>query len=148
MHILNLLMLCKVKSSLHVEDERPLVLTIPKPFLVPAKPGSTFGFKPNSATSRSTTGVMTSNYKATNASTESSETVPNPEDDSHQAADMDVDIEDFYVDAGDNVGKGSLGTCSFPIFLHAILTYILRWFRCCRQFWQCHWCERRWRPSW
>ena len=84
-------MLCKVKSSLHIEDERPLILTIPKPSLVPMKSGSTFGFKPNSVTSRSTTGVVTSNCKATNASTESSETVPNSEDDSHQAADMDVD---------------------------------------------------------
>ena len=119
-------MLCKVKSSLPVEDEHPLTLTIPKPSLVPAKPGSAFGFKPNSVTSRSTTGVMTSNHKATNASAESSETVPDSEDDSHQAAGMDVDQEEFSVDPSNNVNEGSLGPCSFPIFPHAILTYIPR----------------------
>ncbi|KAF8238987.1 hypothetical protein L208DRAFT_1481265 [Tricholoma matsutake] len=54
------------------------------------------------------TGVMTSNCKATNASTESSETVPNSEDDSHQATDMDVDLEEFSVDPSNNVDKGSL----------------------------------------
>jgi hypothetical protein len=110
-------MLCKVKSSLPVEDELPLTLTILKPFLVPAKPGSAFGFKPNSVTSRSTTGVAMSNRKATNTSAESSETVPDSEDDSYQAAGMDVDQEEFSVDPSNNVDEGSLGPCSFPYFL-------------------------------
>ncbi|KAF8229625.1 hypothetical protein L208DRAFT_1378816 [Tricholoma matsutake] len=90
-------------------DECPLTLTIPKPSLVPAKPGSTFGFKLNSVTSRSTTGVTTSNHKATNTSAESSETVPNSEDDSYQATGMDVDQEEFSVDPSNNVDEGSLG---------------------------------------
>jgi hypothetical protein len=119
-------MLCKVKSSLHIEDEHPLLLTIPKPSLVPAKPGSTFGFRPNSVTSRSTTGIALSNCKTTNASAESSETVPDSEDDSPQVADMDVDLQEFGVDPSNNVDKGSLGMCSFPIFPHAIPTYIPR----------------------
>ncbi|KAF8220280.1 hypothetical protein L208DRAFT_1382707 [Tricholoma matsutake] len=88
-------------------DECPLILTIPKPSLVPTKPDSTFSFKPSSVPSRSPTGVVMSNRKATNASAESSETVPNSEDDSHQAATMDVDLEEFSVDPSNNVDKGS-----------------------------------------
>jgi hypothetical protein len=118
-------MLCKVKSSLQIEDERPLLLAIPKPSLVPAKPGSTFGFKPGSVTLRSTTGVATSNHKATNASRVSSETVPDSEDDSRQEGDMDVEQEQFKADLSNNVDNGSLGTCRFLIFPHATPTYIL-----------------------
>jgi hypothetical protein len=117
-------MVSKVKSSLHVEDECPLLLTIPKPSLVPAKPGSTFGFKRGSVTLRSTTGVATSNCKATNASEESSETIPDSEDDAHQVGDMDVDQEQFNMDS-DLSNNGALGTCRFLIFPHVTPIHIL-----------------------
>jgi hypothetical protein len=39
---------------------------------------------------------------------------------------MDVDQEEFSVDPSNNVDEGSLGPCSFPVFPHAILTYIPR----------------------
>ena len=114
-NLIAVLMLCiKVKSSLHVDDERPLVVTIPKPSLVPAKPGSTFGFRLNSVTSGSTTGVATSNRKATNASAELSEIIP--EDDSNQDVDMDLD-------PGNDVDEGSFGAYNFSIFPPAVLTY-------------------------
>ena len=118
-------MVSKVKSSLHIEDEHPLLLTIPRPSLVLMKPGSTFGFKPGSVTSRSMTGVATSNCKATNASEESSETIPDSEDDAHQAGDMDMDQEQFNRDLSNTVDNGSLGMCHFLIFPHVTPIYIL-----------------------
>ena len=114
-------MLYKVKSSIHIEDKHPLILTIPKPSLVPAKPGHTFGFKLNSVTSRSMTGVAMSNCEATNTSPELSEIVTNSEDNSHQAAGMDMD-------PSNNIDKGSFGMCSFPTFSHIMLIYIPRRF--------------------
>lgn len=95
-----------MKSSLPVQDNRPLNFTIPKPALVHAKPGSAFGFRP--PTSESTTEARMSDHRSVGGSMQPAEVVLNPESDFEQAARneehrnvtaMDLDQEAYGADS-------------------------------------------------
>jgi hypothetical protein len=86
----------KNKSFLPVQDERPLISTVPKPSLVLAKPGSAFGFRPQ--TSESTTEAITSDHMASGGSMQRAEAVPDSQSDLQQSQDavgMNLDPNEY-----------------------------------------------------